>query len=349
MLGAACSLVVAAACARPHERPAARSVVVDTDGGIDDLMAIALILSDSSVRLRGVTTVRGLLTARQAADRVRALLSRVGRHDIPVYVGPDTSLGRYARRSFPGSWMRTSNAVAEHVLPRTDAPDPAEGDAIAFLRTNMSGDAVGTVVVALGPATNIALAIQGLPRHPDTRMLMMGGAVDVPGNLNADGSHVPTNGAAEWNVYIDPVATASALQWFGHAELIPLDATTNVPLDSCFVRALAAGPLSTGGQIVLGLLSGVPDWIASGTYYAWDPLAAMRLLEPEAVRFHDVRLRVRTLDPPSGQTYVSKEGSPVSVAYAADRKAFAARVFTALGRQVPSGFDPYCKAALETK
>jgi purine nucleosidase len=321
--------------------------VVDTDGGIDDLMAIALLLSDPAVRLRGVTTVRGLLTAPQAAERVRALLSRLDRRDIPVDVGPDTSLGGYPRRSFPESWMRTSYAVTERTLPRTDASPPQEGDAIALLRTALSDEADSTVVVALGPATNIALAIQGVPRRPGTRILMMGGAVGVLGNLNADGLHVPHNAAAEWNVYIDPVATARVLPWFGHVELIPLDATANVPLDSCFVRALASGPLSPAGKIVRDLLAGVPDWIASGTYYAWDPLAAIRLLDPEAVRFHDVRLRVRTDDAPSGQTYASNEGSIVAVAYAADRKAFAARVFTALGRPVPSDFDPYCTTALE--
>jgi purine nucleosidase len=338
-------MVAATACARPYGRPPGRSVVIDTDGGIDDLMAIALLLSDPTVRLRGVTTVRGLLTARQAADRVRALLVRMARPDIPVFVGPDTALGSYARRSFPDSWMRTSAAVTERTLPRTDRATPPEGDAIAFLRTEIAGDADHPVFVALGPATNIALAIQGVSRRADTRILMMGGAVEVPGNLNADGVHVPNNAAAEWNVFIDPVATASVLQWFGHAELIPLDATANVPLDPCFVSALAAGPLSTAGQIVRDLLSGVPEWTASGTYYAWDPLAAMRLLDPEAVRFRDVRLRVRTEDPPSGQTYASNEGSLVSVAYAADRQAFATRVFTAFGREVPAGFDPYCKAA----
>ncbi len=177
----------------------------------------------------------------------------------------------------------------------------------------------------------------------------MGGAVAVPGNLNADGLHVPNNAAAEWNVFIDPVATANVLEWFGHSELIPLDATANVPLDSCFVRALAVGSLSTAGKTVLDLLSGVPEWISSGTYFAWDPLAAIRLLEPGTVQFRDVRLSVRTIDSPSGQTYASKDGSIVSVAYAADRRAFAVRVFTALGRQTPSDFDPYCKGPLKTK
>jgi hypothetical protein len=66
-------LAITTACARPHERLPGRSVEIDTDGGIDDLMAIALLLSDPSVRLRGVTTVRGLLTARQAASRLRAV------------------------------------------------------------------------------------------------------------------------------------------------------------------------------------------------------------------------------------------------------------------------------------
>jgi purine nucleosidase len=243
--------------------------------------------------------------------------------------------------------MRTSDSVTARTLPRTAAPEPPGGDAIAFLRGQLADEGDSTMVVALGPATNIALAIQGLPRRSDTRILMMGGAVGVPGNLNADGLHVPDNAAAEWNVFIDPVATASVLPWFGHAELIPLDATANVPLDSCFVGALAVGPLSPAGQIVRDLLAGVPDWIASGTYYAWDPLAAVRLLAPEAVRFRDVRLSIRTRDAPSGQTYASNEGSIVSVAYAADRKVFAARVFAAFGRHTSSGFAPYCPAPLE--
>jgi purine nucleosidase len=231
--------------------------------------------------------------------------------------------------------------------PSTEGPAPYAGDAIAFLRTTVADDADRAVVVALGPATNIAIAIHGWPRRSDTRLLMMGGAVEVPGNLNVDGVHVPNNAAAEWNVFIDPVATASVLPWFGHAELIPLDAAANVPLDSCFVGALAVGPLSPAGQIVRDLLAGVPDWIASGTYYAWDPLAAIRLLAPEAVRFRDVRLSIRTRDAPSGQTYASNEGSIVSVAYSADRMVFAARVFAAFGRHTSSGFAPYCPAPLE--
>ena len=164
----------------------------------------------------------------------------------------------------------------------------------------------------------------------------MGGALDVPGNLITPDSK-SENTKAEWNVFSDPLAAREVFESPLRVELIALDATRHVQMDSCFVRAMSGGPDTPIRRYVGRIMDSAREWVNRGDYYAWDPLAAVALVDRGVVRVTPTPLRVALSGPFPGWTYRSTSGRPVSVAMSADRRRFM-QVFDAglgAGRAAP--------------
>jgi len=250
--------------------------IVDTDAGTDDYLAIAYLLRHPGVRLEAITSVNGLSHARPGAEVAQRILELAGQRSTPVYAGAERPLAGNA--AFPGEWRKMSEELPGVKLPALQG-SLAPGTAADYLAARLRRPAR---ILALGPLTNLALVLRknpALARNIE-QLVIMGGAVNVPGNLG-DGDLFQTgNRLAEWNIFVDPQAAAEVFALVKSIRLVPLDATNKVPVRTKHIREFeraATGPL---GYFVTQILQLDEPMIKDGYYYAWDPLAAMVAAEP---------------------------------------------------------------------
>lgn len=196
-------------------------VYLDCDTGIDDSLAIAYLATSSAVRLVGVGTVSGNTSTEQAAQNSLDLLALLGAGNVPVSIGARDHLAKDFDGGVPQ--IHGHNGVGDVTLPRSPH-DPEEGTA-AELLIRLSHEHDGELrIVAVGPLTNIALALRADPTLPKRvrSLTAMGGAALVPGNVTA---------VAEANIWNDPEAASEALSADWDVTLVPLDVTLENTLD----------------------------------------------------------------------------------------------------------------------
>ena len=193
----------------------AQSLIIDTDPGQDDAVAILLALASPEINLLGITTVAGNVPLPLTEVNARKICDLAGRQDIPVFAGLSRPLIR-------------SLVTAEHVHGRTglDGPDlpPPETPlqhqhAVDFIIETVRHEPEGSVTIApIGPLSNIAMALQ---RAPDIapriqQIILMGGGCFEGGNITP---------AAEFNIHVDPHAAAVVFGAGIPITMMPLDVT----------------------------------------------------------------------------------------------------------------------------
>jgi hypothetical protein len=248
----------------PQRLSSATPVVVDTDLGADDLVAIALLLRHPEVRVEAITVAAtGLVGCPQAVDVVADLSAALAIGAPPVACG--RAHPGPAGRAMPEPWRQVAtqgsglpraSAVARHLSPVVVAPRPAVDELARLARASR-----GLTVVALGPLTNVADLSTSDPTAfaSLTAVHVMGGVLEAPGE----------NGIGEWNAAADPDAFTQVLRAVGRAGGPEL---TVVPLD-----AVPAGtPDALKGPVVgaVSARAGLPAW--------WDAATAAALVEPDA-------------------------------------------------------------------
>lgn len=193
----------------------ARKIVIDTDPGQDDAVAILLALGSPELRVLGITAVAGNVPLPLTARNARIVCELAGRPDIPVFAGCDRPLKRPL-------------VTAEHVHGKTglDGPDLAEptmplrdAHAVDFLIDTLRAEPPGSVTLCpLGPLTNIAAALARAPGIAPriAEIVLMGGAYFEVGNITP---------AAEFNIYVDPEAAAAVFASGVPITVMPLDVT----------------------------------------------------------------------------------------------------------------------------
>ncbi|MEL7092668.1 MAG: nucleoside hydrolase [Pseudomonadota bacterium] len=195
---------------------APRKIIIDTDPGQDDAVAILLALaSPDELDVLGITAVAGNVPLALTARNARIICELAGRTDIPVYAGCDRPLGREL-------------VTAEHVHGKTgldgpDLPAPtmplADGHAVSFIIDTLRRAPPGSVTLCpLGPLTNIATALQEAPDIAERigQIVLMGGAYFEVGNITP---------AAEFNIYVDPQAADIVFKSGVDIVVMPLDVT----------------------------------------------------------------------------------------------------------------------------
>ncbi len=299
-------------------------VIIDTDVGTDDLMAISYLLAGGEVDIRAITVVNGLCHVEKGAKNVLGLLELAGGRAIPVYIGEARPLAGSA--AFPEDWRRLSDDAPGMELPQSTRA-PENKSAVEYLAHEMRLPPGGPSlrILALGPLTNIARALDASSaRLRGIRsIVIMGGAVSVPGNLGDGGVFKTANRSAEWNMYIDPLAARRVFAAGLPIELIPLDATNRVPIDSAFIRTFSKKAATPLGRFVSHLLTSELALIDQNAFYAWDPLAAVVLAHPGVAGFTDYHLEIGMKPPVEGRTQAIPQRSPnARVAVDADAAAF---------------------------
>lgn len=305
-------------------------VIVDTDCGTDDMMAISYLLAGKEVDLRAVTVVNGLAHVERGAANILNLLELAGKRNIPVFIGESHPLAGNA--AFPDEWRRLSDNPPGVQLPQSGRA-PEKESAVDYLAKQLRLPPGGPSlrILALGPLTNLAKALEAKAgRVRGIRsIVIMGGALNAPGNLGDGGIFKTSNKTAEWNIYIDPLAASRVFASGVPIEMVPLDATNHVPIDSAFVHSFskkAATPLS---RFISQLFASEKGFIDLHAFYAWDPLAAVILVHPGIATFKDLGIEIATTPPVDGRTLARRGRIPnARVALDADAAAFL-RLFTA--------------------
>ncbi len=220
-----------------------RPLYLDCDLGVDDALALLYLLGSPEVDLVGIGTCCGNTFAEQAAENVLRLLALAGRGDVPVAAGESRFLA-HAYDHQP-TWIHGHNGVGDVALPATGLRPVTEAPAELLVR--LSHEHAGSLeVVAVGPMTNLALALRLDPTLPSRvkAVTCMGGAAQVPGNVSP---------VAEANVGCDPEAAAMVVAAPWPVTLVGLDVTmANVLEEEHRSQLLGSGsPLArTMGQML---------------------------------------------------------------------------------------------------
>ena len=306
-------------------------IVIDTDCGGDDLMAIAFMLARRDVRIEAVTIANGLAHVRPGAENVLRLLDLSGRGDVPVYLGRETPL--HGQAAFPEVWRKGADIpVGSRAVQHTAQKESAT----EYLGARLRERSRPVRILALGPLTNLAEALERAPDGlRDIEITIMGGALYAPGNLGDGGYFQTDNKTAEWNFFVDPVAAKAVFTSGAKIRLVPLDATNKVHIDSDLLKAFRSKARSPLGQYVAAILRQHRNEIREGIYYAWDPLAAVAMIEPGVVNESPLAVDVRQGPPEEGRTGEMTGYPPnANVALGADAEAFREtflRAFTRAG------------------
>lgn len=262
-------------------------IIIDTDPGQDDAVAILLAFASPEIEVLGITTVAGNVPLRLTQLNARKICELAGRHDAKVFAGHDRPLLRKL-------------VTAEHVHGRTglDGPDLPEpklqlqpGHAVDFIVKTLMEREPGTVTLCvLGPMTNIASAIAKEPAIVPRikRIVAMGGGFFEGGNVTP---------AAEFNIYVDPQAAEQVFASGIPLTLLPLDCTHQVLTTKARVEKFWAMRNATGPAIA-SLLEFFErfDEQKYGTDGGplHDPCVIAWLLKPELFKSRDVNVSIET-------------------------------------------------------
>ena len=294
-----------------------RPVILDTDMGIDSVMGLLYLLKAPEVSLEAITIVHGIADIKPGARNAMRILELTGDSDIPVARGRRRPLA--GRRRFPSFYKPQANSLGNAALP-TVRDRPRKG-AVDLILSTLEASPEPMTIIAMGPLTNIALALEKEPGIVD-KIAEMGGAVNVPGNVGTPYVGID-NTAAEWNFYIDPHAAERVLASGVPIRLMPLDATQALPVTPQFVDRVRTRPRDQTSGLLLSLLEAVREYIDAGIYHFWDVLAAVATARPDVLACREERIEVVTQEGPTlGRTRATDSGTPVCVVEEINRQVF---------------------------
>jgi len=222
----------------------ARPIIIDTDPGQDDAIALLLALASPELSVLGVTAVAGNVPLALTQTNARALVELAGRPDVPVFAGCERPMVR--------PLVTAEEVHGKTGLDGADLPPPGaalqDAHAVDWLVETLMASAPGTVTLCpLGPLTNVAMAMVREPAIvPRIReIVLMGGGFFEGGNATP---------SAEFNIYVDPHAAHVVFQSGVPLTMAPLDMTHKALMPRDWIDSL--GALGTPvGRACRGMLS----------------------------------------------------------------------------------------------
>ncbi len=215
-------------------------VLLDCDPGIDDALALLLALASPEIDLIGVTTVAGNASVEDETDNALALLAMGRRSDVPVAMGCARPL---IKPLITAADTHGPTGMGYATLPSYSTRALSQ-HAVDFIIEQVQHAPGEITVVAVGPLTNLALAIRKAPEIIPLikQMICMGGAIHHPGNMPL---------SAEFNVWVDPHAAHIVYHSGLPITLVPLDVTYQCIWTHAHTRRLQAmAPQSPISQFV---------------------------------------------------------------------------------------------------
>jgi purine nucleosidase len=222
-----------------------RDLIIDTDPGADDVVALLLALaSPEELNVMAITTVAGNVRIDKTSRNARLAREWAGREDVPVYAGAGKPLVRTP--------IYAENIHGKEGLPGVEVHEPsqglAKGSAVQYLVDTLSKAAPHSITIAmLGPQTNLALALIQAPEITQgiKEVVVMGGAHFNGGNITP---------VAEFNLYADPDAAKVVLASGVRLTYVPLDVTHKVLTSDQRIKQIEALN-NQAGRLVSSILN----------------------------------------------------------------------------------------------
>lgn len=281
VVGGVC-LARARSFAAPPAGP--RRIIIDTDPGTDDALAIMLALNSPELEVEAITVVPGNVTAAQGLDNALRIVSLAHRCDIPVAAGAQHPL---AQKLITAEFWHGANGLANVELPApTCHADPRFGpDLIIELAHKYPHE---ITLVPIGPETNIALALSKDPSIAGLikDVVVMGGSISG-GNASA---------AAEANIYGDPEAAQIVFNAGWPLTMVGLDVGDRTLFDRPHLAELEKthGPENDFAVGLLKFLIDLSEKYGVQGAQMYDPLAVGVAIDRTLVRTEDMRVDVET-------------------------------------------------------
>jgi inosine-uridine nucleoside N-ribohydrolase len=249
----------------------ARKVILDVDGGVDDAVALCLALNDPSLEVLAVTATGGAVSPEQATINVQAIVEQLD----------------------PPRWPRLGAASAEQILRcdgrhlfGTDGLCGAHFDvaqrhhrhpSVKVICDEVRAAPGGVTIVATGPLSNIAAALQQQPDLASVigHLIILGGTIGGPGNVTA---------AAEFNIYCDADAARLVFRTPVTKTLIPIDLTSRIVLNFDLLEKIPEVDSSNGEllrQILPGAFRAYRQQLGMEGIHVHDAVAIVAALRPE--------------------------------------------------------------------
>ncbi|MEI7792871.1 MAG: nucleoside hydrolase [Candidatus Berkelbacteria bacterium] len=300
-------------------------VIIDTDPGVDDAMAILMILAAPNIEVLAITTVAGNSTIENVSKNAKYILDIAGRSDIPIYVGGACPL----KKQLITADVHGQTGLGNIDLSKMDGAT-SEISASEKLAELIESNPDQITILALGPLTNIAMVLLSNKdlQNKVMQLVMMGGAIDVPGNKSA---------FAEFNFFVDPEAAKIVFESNLPKALVPLDLCNQVIMQESDIAKLGEGKVAkflrsilTPYALNIGKLEGLNGAVM------YDPLAAYYLTDEAAFTTREMSIRIQAEGELSaGMSVADKSSLPtwtpnVRVAMSVDQDKFIQDVYTAI-------------------
>ncbi|MFN8593381.1 MAG: nucleoside hydrolase [Thermomicrobiales bacterium] len=250
-----------------------KRILIDTDPGVDDSMAIMLAFASPDISVEGLTTVFGNTGVEVTTGNALRLVELAGRPEVPVAAGAAKPLMR--PNTSTGWRVHGKNGLGETEMPEPQGK-PDQRRAAQFIIDTVMANPGEITLVPLGPLTNVALAVATEPRIAENvkEVVLMGGAATVPGNASP---------VAEANIRNDPEAAHIVFHAGWPVTMIGLDVTMKTIMTEDYLNALRA----SGSPITefiykisrhylnfyreVGFTEGIPVHDSSAIAYVIDP------------------------------------------------------------------------------
>lgn len=309
---------------------APRRIILDTDPGVDDAMAIFLALRSPELKVEAITAVSGNVPLSLTLPNALRLIEIAGRPDIPVAAGAATPL---VRRLVTARYAHGNNGLGGVEFPEPKLK-PVSETAVELVRRMVHGNPGEISIVAVGPLTNVATALISDPSLAAKiqSVVVMGGSL-TGGNITP---------SAEFNFYVDPEAARIVFDCGVPLTMVGLNVTNRVQMHDEQIRALEAAqnPVSqAAGKIMRATLE---RWSKERPFTGFgmhDPVTVAHLIDPTILTMKDYYVQIET----TGELTAGE-----SVAYSR-----APRTSPPMNTGLPAPetteveFQPNCKVAVE--
>ncbi|MGI9525398.1 MAG: nucleoside hydrolase [Hyphomicrobiaceae bacterium] len=294
-------------------------ILIDTDPGIDDALAIAYALADTELHLVGLTTIFGNVSVDQATHNALALLSHLGQNHVPVARGATRPL---VQTPLPHpDFVHGADGFGGAELPQSvnTAHSREAADFIIDVLRDSPGE---IVVVALGPLTNIAEALRRDPMIADfvKLLVVMGGAYQRSGNATRH---------AEANIWQDPHAADLVFKSNCPLHLVGLNVTEMVLCTREDFDLLASRKPKSGAflrKAVEFYMNFHKESAGIDGCFLHDPSAVIAAVEPRLFNFHEIPIMVACSGVQTGSTVAATDGrSTIKVGLSVDQEALKRR------------------------
>ncbi len=257
-----------------------RKVIIDTDPGHDDALAIMLIEKSGLFDVQAITTVAGNSTIQNTTNNARYILDILG-SNTPLYSGAAAPLSRELIQAE----VHGSTGLAGATITKQE---PLGGDAVDKIIEIVEENPGEISILAIGPLTNLAQAFlkQSSIAQQVKEIVIMGGAISVPGNKNRVG---------EFNIFVDPDAASIVFGAETKKILVPLDVCNDVFLTLEDFNQLETSSLYDPIRSMMRhYIDGIFKFEKTSGAIMYDPLAAYFLINPDAFSTEEMDIQVET-------------------------------------------------------